>query len=105
MTYDEAIQVMQDARLHCPALVCYGDSYHVFSRTRLLGSGNSYEAALTAAKLLPRKPRRAFDAVLFNAVGVQVVRGNLPVCTARTPNMALRIAHALNRYTPNDRGF
>jgi hypothetical protein len=105
MTYDEAIQVMQDARVHRPSLVRYGDSYHAFSRTQLLGSGDSYEAALIAAKLLPRKPRRAFEAVLFSAVGMKVVRGNLPVCTARTPNMALRIAHALNAYTPNDRGF
>jgi hypothetical protein len=105
MTYEIAIQVMQDARVHQPALVKLGDSYHVFSRTRLLGSGPSYEAALKAAKLLPRKERRAYDAVLFVATGSNVVRGSLPVCAARTPNMALRIANALNAYTPNDRGF
>lgn len=105
MTYSEAIQVMQDARVHQPALVKFGDSYHVFSRTQMLGSGASYEAALKSAKLLPRKPRRDFEAVLFAATGCDVSRGSLPVCVARTPNMALRIANALNAYTPNDRGF
>jgi hypothetical protein len=103
ITYEDAIQIMQQARIVSPSLVNYGGNYHAFSRTRLLGSGGTYEAALRAAKLLPL-PARA-EVILFAAAGSNVMRGNLPICVARSPNYARRIANALNAYTPNDRGI
>lgn len=105
MTYEDALKVMQEARLHAPALVSMYGAYHVCSRGRVLGSGLTFEAALRAAKLLPRKPLSAEDAILFANVGCDVIRGGKPVCVARSRNMAHRIANALNAYTPNKEGF
>jgi hypothetical protein len=103
VTYEDAIQIMQAARVVSPAIVNYNGSYHAFSRTRLLGSGETYEAALAAAKLLPVKPRA--EVVLFAAAGSNVIRGTLQICVSRSPNYARRIANALNAYTANDRGI
>lgn len=103
MEYPEAINLMHRARLHRPALVYLQGRYHVFSRTDVLGSGTSIMEALEAAGLLPEKVRG--EIVLFSAVGSDVLRGDKPVCVARSHNMALRIANALNDYTSNERGF
>lgn len=105
MTYEDAIKVMQEARVISPALVAYGGKYHAFSRTEHLGSGRTYEEALWNAKLLPREPRSADTATLYINNGCNVTRGNDHICHARSRNLAHRIANALNAYTPNDRGF
>ena len=104
MTYDEAIQAMQEARVISPSLVSYSGSYHAFSRTKLLGSGATYEQALIAAKLLP-KPKTRKSAVLFAVDGTDVYRGEAFICSACSYNMARRISNALNAYTPSDRGY
>lgn len=106
MIYENAIKVMQDAKVPIPALVKFNGEYHCFTGAKLLGSGRSYEAALTAAKLLPRKERTADTAVLFVNKGRYVFHGNDTICEARSVTTAHRIANALNIYEPpTDRGF
>jgi len=104
MSYEEALHIMQRARVITPALIRYGTTYHVFSRTRLLGSGETYEAALRAAKLYPLPPSRK-STLLFGVEDTDVFRGEQFVCSARSHNIARRIAAALNAYTPSDRGY
>lgn len=41
----------------------------------------------------------------FVAVGRVIMRGEESIARARTHNMALRIANALNVYVPNRKGF
>jgi hypothetical protein len=103
MEYPEAINLMHRARLHRPALVYLYGRYWVFSRTNVLGTGITIPKALEDAGLLPEKERA--EVVQFSAIGSDVLRGDIPVCVARSHNMALRIANALNDYTSNERGF
>jgi hypothetical protein len=101
--YEDAIKVMQEARVRSPALVLYGGNCHAFSQTQLLGSGKTYAGALRAAKLLPRQPPR--EAVLYVNIDCTVLRGTENICVARTRNTAHRIANALNAYVPNEDGY
>lgn len=105
MSYEDALKVMQQARIRTPAIVQFRNRIHVFSKTTLLGSGKDYEAALEAAGLLPLPDRRGQEPALFANNGVKVYRGASWVCDARTRNMAHRIANALNCYTPNKEGY
>ncbi len=103
MSYEDALKVMQQARIRTPALVFYNRRFHAFEKTTHIGSGATLEAALESAGLLPIPERR--DVVLFANRGSNVMRGEEPVCVARTRNMAHRIANALNCYTPNKEGY
>jgi hypothetical protein len=103
MEYSDAINLMHRARVHLPALVYMQGRYFVFARTKMLGHGATIPEALEAAGLIPEAPRA--EIVQFAAIGSDVLRGDKPICVARSHNMALRIANALNAYTPNDRGF
>lgn len=105
MTYEAALKVMQEARVNTPALVRFGGHYYVFSGLKVLGSGSTFEQALTAAKLLPRRKLNADEAVLFINIDRDVLRGTESVCVARSRNYAHRIANALNAYKPNKDGF
>jgi hypothetical protein len=103
MEYQHALNIMIEARIHLPAIVKFGDTFHVFRRTDLLGSGPTIEAAMRAAKLFPppdTKPVR-----LYVNVGSDVLQHGESVCVARNPNTAVRIVNALNRYKPSPKGF
>jgi hypothetical protein len=104
MSYEEAIIAMQQARVASPALVQYAGMYHAFSRTKHLGSGNNYRAALINAGLLPL-PARAERIVPFGVEDADVFRGEDLICNARSHNYALRIANALNAYKPGPHGY
>ena len=105
MRYIEALQIMQNARVRWPALVCLDGRYFCFSGTRILGSGVNYQEALDASGLLNRKPEWNKDnAPLFVNIDTTVLRGGENVCVARSINMAVRIVRALNAYTPDSTG-
>jgi hypothetical protein len=105
MSYEDALKVMQQARIRTPAIVELRKRIYVFSKTDVLGSGKDLESALEDAGLLPLPDRRGQEAVLFANNGIKVYRGPEWVCDARTRNMAHRIANALNAYTPNKDGY
>jgi hypothetical protein len=103
MDYQHAMNILQAARVYRPAVVSLGDAFHVFSRTELLGSGATIEAAMRASGHYPAKPRT--DLEPFAAVGTSVMQGTTSICVARSYNSAMRIANALNEYIPSKRGF
>ena len=100
MDYREGIQVLREARVFAPALVHFNGSYHVFSRTKLVSSGRNIIEALSAGGFLPRPERRM---AVFVADGLVVVYKGVPVASAQSKNMAVRIANALNEYAAGDR--
>ena len=103
MDYQHAMNILQDARVYRPAVVSFGDHFHVFSRTELLGSGATIEAALRASGHYPARPRTGLPP--FVSVGRDVLQGTDSICVARSPSTAVRIVNALNSYVPNKRGF
>lgn len=104
MAYDyiHAMQILRNWKVHAPALVYYNHRYHVFTRTVKISSGETIEAALEAGGYIPPAPP---PAPLFVAVGNNIVKGDETVGSGRSKTMALRIANALNEYTPGDRGY
>jgi hypothetical protein len=101
MDYREGIQVLRESRVYAPALVHYNGAYHVFSRTKWVSSGASIVEALKAGGFLPRPDLRM---AVFTAKDCVVVYKGVPVATADSKNMAVRIANALNEYTAGERG-
>lgn len=107
MTHRRAIQLLQQAQVFCPALVpdlAAGHGFIVFSAMRILGRGETFEAALDDARKhdnLPDLP--PFPA--FRGEGCEVQRRGEVIATAVSRTMAARIANALNEYRPNERGF
>src|SRR5579862_9798353 len=99
MDYQHAINILHEARVYRPAIVEFGGTFHVFSRTDLLGSGASIEDAMQASGHYPPPARPAH--VIFTAAGTSVVQGSATICTTRSYNASLRIANALNEYTPS----
>ena len=103
MRYDIAMQRLQEARIHMPALVTMDGGWHVFSRGLLIGSGVSIVDALTAAKVLPRRvPDR--EHTLYARHDRYIMHGIRRVAIADSTNMAQRIQNALNAYVPNEKG-
>lgn len=100
MDYREGMQVLREARVFAPALVQYGGGYHVFTRTKLVSSGATIIDALKAGGFLPRPDLRM---AVFVAKDLIVVYKGVPVATAQSKNMAVRIANALNEYVAGDR--
>jgi hypothetical protein len=103
MRYDVAMLLLQEARIHAPALVTMNGGWHVFSRGLLMGSGVSITDALTAAKVLPRvAPTK--EHTLYTRHDRYVMHGIRRVAIADSTNMAQRIQNALNAYAPNEKG-
>jgi hypothetical protein len=100
MNYDKAMNILRAAEVYAPALIQYDGGFHVFTRTKLLGSGPSIEEALERAGVLPPPPLNP-NKLPFVAVGSNVVRGREGVCVCRSATMATRVANALNQYVPN----
>jgi hypothetical protein len=106
LTYDEAIKIMQEARVHMPALAKIEGMYYAISRGAVIGSGTSYPAALRNAKLLPQSPvRKREEFMVYGNDECEVRKGENVVATARSRNYAHRIANALNAYVPNKEGY
>jgi hypothetical protein len=107
MTYDEALKIMQAARVHQPALAKMNEAYFLaLSGGKVIGQGASYAAALRNAGLLPlREYREPEELILYANDGCEVRRGKNLICTARSRNYAHRIANALNAYIPDKKGY
>lgn len=103
MRYDIAMQRLQEARIHMPALVTMDGGWHVFSRGLLIGSGVTITEALEAAKVLPRvAPNK--EHMLYARNDRYILHGVRRVAIADSTNMAQRIQNALNAYVPNEKG-
>jgi hypothetical protein len=96
------MQILRAAGVHAPSLVQLGGRYHVFSRTKLISSGDTVYAALDAGGFLEAEnaPRE-----LYVAFEDEVVQSGEVAARAKSKTMAQRIANALNEYIPGRRGF
>jgi hypothetical protein len=103
MEYEAALDILRRARVNRPAIVTMGGAFHIFERTRLLGSGHTIVAALRAAGKYP--PPDEKPEITYSAKGLEVIKGREPICTALSKNSARRIANALNEYKPNQHGW
>jgi hypothetical protein len=76
--------------------------FAVFSRTKLISTGDTIEAALEAGGFLiaENSPSNIFVASEYS-----VMEGPTNQAVARSKTMAQRIANALNEYIPGDRGY
>lgn len=100
--YSAAMAILRASSVFAPALVRYGGRFHIFSRTTELASGETMLEALEAGGFLPPPAMPP----PYVAVKDFVTRGGKDrICIARSHTAALRIANALNEYTPGDRGF
>lgn len=106
-SWGAGMQILRAARVHAPSIVFQSGAFHVFSRTTLISSGTTIEAALTNGGFLPIRPGNEPEPFVAN--GVNVVKFNVDlgeneqVAKARSSTMALRIANALNEYIPSDK--
>ena len=106
MDVRRALQLLTEAQVYAPAVVpgLGQGGYFVFSAAKVLGRGETIDAALADAKArgyLPELPPRP----AFLADGVIVTRRGEVVATCNSRTMAARVANALNQYNPNERGF
>jgi len=106
LTHRRAIELLIHAQVFCPAVVpnLGGGGYIVYSAMKVLGQGETIEAAFGDAKAkgnLPQLP--AFPS--FRGDGRNVLRRGEVIATASSRTMADRIANALNQYNPNERGI
>lgn len=104
MNHRRAIEVLKEARIFCPAVVpdLGRGGYIVFSAMKVLGQGETIDAAMDHARAQGYiQVKRGLPP--FREDGVSVVRLDEVVATARSRNMAIRIANALNEYQPDER--
>jgi hypothetical protein len=96
------LQILRAAKIHEPAIVRFGGKVHIFERETLIATGPTIEKALDDGGFLPVPE----GAVLpFAAEGMDVRKEGEHIATARSKTFALRIANALNAYTPGWRGY
>lgn len=101
-----AIHLLTQSAVFLPAVVpgLGSGGFYVFSSLKVLGHGETIDAAMWAAKEYwhnnPQRPT-------FRAVDLEVFadRGDRIVATASSKTYAQRIANALNLYNPNERGI
>jgi hypothetical protein len=100
------MQLLTEAGVYLPSVVpgLGLGGFFVFSSLKVLGQGETIEAAMADAweknQLSDAPPRP-----LFFAQKREVIRRGDVVATASSSTMAARIANALNLYNPNERGF
>jgi len=104
------MELLKQAQVFCPAVVPnmglrgYIHGYTVFSAMKVLGQGDTIDAALADAKAKGHMPELPpFPA--FRGEGREVRRRGEVVAIAGSRTMADRIANALNQYHPNERGI
>lgn len=115
MNHRHAIELLIQARIFCPAVVpeFWDDGgikgYYVFSSMKVLGHGDTIGEAFDDARRNGHISGNIRWLPPFREDGVKVVRlneaigENETVATARSRNMAIRIANALNQYQPDER--
>ena len=105
MIYERAIELLNQARIRDAAVVpaVDGGGFCVFSGIELIGRGATIAAAMEDARAkgafadVPPHPH-------FRAEGKEVQRRGVTVAFAESVTLAKRIAAALNRYIPDERG-
>lgn len=106
MDVRRALQLLTEAQVYAPAVVpgLGLGGFYVFSAAKVLGHGDTIEAALADARArgyIPDIPARP----TFRANANEVSRRGEVVASCNSRTMAARIANALNQYNPNERGF
>ena len=106
LDHRRALDLLFEAQVYAPAIVPGRGlgGYYVFSGARELGHGETLAAALEDARAngnMPDLPARP----MFRSVGKDVIRRGEVVAKCSSYTVAARIAHALNQYTPNERGI
>lgn len=101
-----ALQLLTEAQVYAPAVVpgLGQGGFYIFSAAKVLGHGETIDAALADAKArghIPDLPPRP----TFHADAKTVTRRGEVVASASSRTMAARIANALNQYNPNERGI
>lgn len=99
-----ALHLLTQSGVFLPAVVpdLAGGGFYVFSSLKVLGHGETIDAAMWAAKEHwhnnPQRPTYRVE-----VLNVVTNRG-FTIATASSKTYAQRIANALNLYNPNERG-
>lgn len=106
MTHRRALELLAQAQVFFPAVVprMGGGGFLVFSAMRVIGHGETIDAALMDARAKGNIPDLPPHPV-YRGNGKDVeLRGEV-VAVAKSRTYADRIANALNVYNPNERGI
>jgi hypothetical protein len=98
----QAFQILRAARIHEPAIVRLKGVVHIFQGEKLIGRGLTIKQALDDGEFLP-VPEGVVAP--FTTEGKDVRKMGEHIATAKSRNMALRIANALNAYVPGREGY
>lgn len=106
MIHRRALEILHHARVFFPAVVpdLSGGGYVVFSAMKVLGQGETIEAAMADARSKGNIPDVPPPPV-FRGHGKEVEIYGEVVAVAKSRVYADRIANALNVYNPNERGI
>ena len=106
MDHRRALQVLSSAQVFSPAVVpgLGVGGYYIFSGMKVLGHGETIEAALASARAAGHIPDVPTSPP-FRAEGSDVTRRGVVLFTCNSYTMASRVANALNVYVPNERGI
>ena len=106
MEHRRAVELLMQSQVFCPAVVpdLANGGYIVFSAMRIIGRGQTIDAAVKDARgrgNVPDTPARP----LFRGDKFNVTLRDEVVAVAKSRTYADRIANALNQYNPNERGL
>jgi hypothetical protein len=106
LDHRRALQLLSSAQVFCPAIVpgLGGGGYYVFSAMKVLGHGETIDAALADAQASGKMPEIVLRRP-FRAEGKTVMRADEVLITCVNSTLASRVANALNLYNPNERGL
>ena len=101
-----AMRLLHRAQVYMPSVVpgLGRGGFYVFSAAKVLGHGDTVQAAMEAAGYWPLPPDLA-ALPLFSVEGYDIQLGSEQIAIAKSKTLAKRIANALNQYSPNERGF
>jgi hypothetical protein len=101
-----AMRLLHQAQVYMPSVVpgLGRGGFYVFSAGKVLGHGDTVQAAMEAAGYWPF-PADIPPRAIYSAEDFDVLLGAHRVAVAQSRTLAKRIANALNAYSPNERGF
>ena len=101
-----AMRLLHQAQVYMPSVVpgLGRGGFYVFSAAKVLGHGDTIQAAMAAAGYWPL-PSDLAGRPFYSAEGYDVQHGAQQIAIAKSKTLAKRIANALNEYSPNERGF